>query len=210
MSGKHTNAARLGLEFLDRRDLPSATVALQGSVLVITGDSAADQVLVAEANGAISVLVNGQAQGVFRRAAVGAVAFDGGVGDDVFVNATGAFGYAVGGTGNDTLVGGRGGNVLLGGRGNDTLVGGVGDDFVIGESGDDRLFGGAGRDVVFGGTGRDQHFDDDRAHDALDDRGTDAFDAPEDESNDDRVTGVDNRGGGNGGNGGADDGSGHA
>jgi Ca2+-binding RTX toxin-like protein len=205
MASNDFGRARLVLEDLGRRDVPSATAVLQGATLVITGDGAADQVLVTEAGGQITVTVNGQAQAPIARAAVQMISFDGGAGNDLFANFTGVFAVAVGGSGSDVLVGGSGGNVLVGGSGNDVLVGGVGNDFLVGDSGDDALFGGAGNDVKFGGTGRDTSFDND-PRDAFDDHGTDQFDAPEDQSNDDRGNDAnrgpdDGRHGGSGSNG---------
>jgi Ca2+-binding RTX toxin-like protein len=205
MLSNYSNGARLGLEQLDRRDVPSATAVLQGQTLVIKSDGASDQVFVSEAGGQVLVTINGQMQAPIARTAVQAIAFDGGAGDDIFVNSTSIFSVAVGGTGRDILVGGSGGNVFFGGTGNDVLVGGAGNDFLIGESGNDAVFGGAGSDVILGGAGRDLFADDDRAHDAFDDRGMDQFDQPEDEFGDDRDG---DRGGSNSGSGGGNSGPG--
>jgi len=186
MLSNYSNGARLSLEQLDRRDVPSATAVLQGQTLVIKSDGASDQVFVSEAGGQVLVSINGQMQAPIARSAVQSITFDGGAGDDIFVNSTSIFSVAVGGSGRDLLVGGSAGNVLFGGTGNDVLVGGAGNDFLIGESGNDVVFGGAGRDVIFGGAGRDQFVDDDRAHDQFDDRGMDQFDHDENEFGDDR------------------------
>lgn len=175
--------ARLSLEDLGRRDVPSATAALQGANLVITSDGAADQVLVTEAAGKIVVSINGQVQAPIARSAVAVITFNGNGGDDVFANFTNVFSIAQGGAGSDILVGGSGGNVLVGGTGNDILIGGIGNDYLIGGEGNDVLFGGAGIDVKFGGTGRDASLDND-PRDAFDDHGMDQFDAPEDEAHD--------------------------
>lgn len=180
MSNQISGAYALKLEALECREVPAANVLLQGQTLTITSDAAADVVIVSEAGDQLFVNVNGQAQAPIARAAVRMISFDGGGGNDIFLNGTGILAIAVGGSGDDILVGGRGGNALLGGTGDDILVGGISDDVIAGESGNDKVFGGTGRDVLFGGTGRDQYLDDDRTHDAFDDRGNDPFDAPDD------------------------------
>jgi Ca2+-binding RTX toxin-like protein len=191
------------LERLECREVPAANVALQGQMLVITGDGANDTVFISEASGQLFVNVNGQIQAPLARTAVQLISFDGGGGNDIFVNTTSAFAIALGGTGADILVGGSGGNFLLGGSGNDVLVGGVGNDTIVGDTGNDIVFGGPGVDIVFGGSGRDIRMDDDRLHDAFDDRGTDPFDAVDDRGNDindapDDSDGRDDRGGNSG------------
>jgi Ca2+-binding RTX toxin-like protein len=182
MSNNRFPGACLGLEELNRRDVPSATAAFQGQVLVITGDAAADTVVVANAgNNQIQVTIDGQAMPLIPASFLQGVIFYGGDGDDIFVNATSVPAVASGQGGNDILVGtAAGANVFLGGDGNDVLVGGAGNDVLFGEGGDDVLFGGAGRDVVFGGPGRDDELGGHDANDQFDDRGTDPDDALDD------------------------------
>src|SRR4051794_40925873 len=108
MTSNNFGRARLSLEDLGRRDVPSATAVLQGATLVITGDGAADQVLVTEAGGQVVVTINGQAQAPIARSAVQMISFDGGAGNDVFANFSSVFAIAVGGSGSDILVGGSG------------------------------------------------------------------------------------------------------
>lgn len=98
---------------------------------------------------------------------VGMVEFQGGAGDDRFVNnvrnlPTRAFGFGgndyleghnardefVGGDGDDTLVGYGGHDLLWGGNGNDQLTGDAGHDQLNGQAGNDRLWGGTGNDVL--------------------------------------------------------------
>ena len=180
MKGK-SNTARLSLEQLDRRDVPSATVALQGQSLMITGDSAKDTVIVADVGTNIQVTINGQALPLLPRALVQAVIFSGGDGDDVFYNASSVLGVGVGGGGNDLFIGASNGvNFFFGGDGNDTLVGGNGTDYLIGEGGDDLLYGGPGQDYVAGGGGRDNEIGGHDVNDLFDDRGTDVNDVFDD------------------------------
>jgi Ca2+-binding RTX toxin-like protein len=108
------------------------------------------------------------------------IVFNGGDGDDAFVNQTDIRTHAHGGQGDDSLTGGGGddslyGNgdddVLRGGAGadllwgdddilradagNDHLYGDGGDDYLYGFSGNDYLDGGSQNDHLYGGTGRD-------------------------------------------------------
>jgi hypothetical protein len=120
----------------------------------------------------------------YAASSVGSVEFQGGAGNDRFVNYVGslpvrAFGGAgndylegyngnddfIGGDGNDTLVGyggndrmwgGNGNDIIRGMNGNDQLMGEAGDDHLDGASGDDQMWGGDGRDILLGGIGNDQ------------------------------------------------------
>lgn len=105
---------------------------------------------------------------------VGQFEFQGGAGNDRFVNyisnmkvrAWGFGGndylegyngddYLDGGDGDDTLVGYGGNDLMYGGRGNDVLRGGGGNDQLVGQDGHDRLEGDSGNDKAWGGTGND-------------------------------------------------------
>jgi len=96
---------------------------------------------------------------------VSRVEFQGGAGNDRFVNnvpnlSVRAFGNAgndhlEGYNGADMLVGGDGNDTLVGNGGNDELQGGNGDDTLRGMDGDDRLDGGNGNDTLRGGSGND-------------------------------------------------------
>lgn len=97
------------------------------------------------------------------------IIFNGGDGDDVFINYTWIGCLAWGEGGNDILAGGSGDDIMMGGEGcdymvgregNDRLLGDKGDDVLVGGSGDDRLDGGLGDDVLFGGYGNDHLFGD--------------------------------------------------
>jgi hypothetical protein len=105
---------------------------------------------------------------------VGQVEFQGGAGNDRFVNNVyslpiRAFGFGgndylegyngndifVGGDGDDTMVGYGGNDQFWGGNGNDIVKGMAGNDTAYGESGDDKLVGGDGTDNLYGGDGND-------------------------------------------------------
>ncbi len=183
------NGAKPLLERMEGRDVPAASVTLQGQALLIASDNRADVVLVATAGDQILVSVNGQVQAPIARSAVQVVMFDGGAGRDTFVNFSNIPTIGFGGNGNDILVGGSGANVLLGGNGNDILVGGVGNDILVGESGRDTLFGGPGVDIVFGGEGRDDFPGgrdmNDGFNDGFNDGGNDGFNDGGDDDDDD-------------------------
>jgi Ca2+-binding RTX toxin-like protein len=155
--------APLQLEALERRNVPTASVSLQGQVLTIQGDDTADTVVVVQTRNNIVVLGTVQAASggmstmplIFSRSSVQSIFFDGAGGNDIFVNATSLPSIALGGAGDDILVGGRGHDVLIGGDGNDILVGGRGNDTLIGGTGNDQLFGQQGKNVMMGGTGQD-------------------------------------------------------
>lgn len=181
MSGNHSNRARLSLESLDRRDVPSATAAFQGQLLVITGDAGKDVVVVQDVGDKVQVTVNGQSLPLIPHSSLQGVVFLGGDGDDVFVNASSVMGIAAGGKGDDVLLGlSKSTNLFDGNEGNDTLVGGSGDDYLLGSSGDDVLYGGQGHDVVSGGEGHDHEVGGHDANDLFDDRGTDPNDVFDD------------------------------
>ncbi len=75
------------------------------------------------------------------------IANDGAAGEgDQLLGAT----YAIGGSGDDTMVAGTEFAQLEGRAGNDTLIGGPNGDFLFGESGDDHVRGNAGDDVIYG------------------------------------------------------------
>jgi hypothetical protein len=166
--------ARLGLETLERRDVPavyvgpepppvlpaSTTVAVAGGVLTINGSGYNDDVTVQPGIsylGTVSsydvrVSTNGAAPTVynFPGAAVNRIVFEGNGGDDKFTNCTSLPCRANGGPGNDTLIGGSGDDVLIGGPGNNLLIGGGGNDTLVAVNGDaDTLTGGAGNDLFW-------------------------------------------------------------
>ncbi|MGH7137399.1 MAG: hypothetical protein ACREHD_16770, partial [Pirellulales bacterium] len=136
----------------------NGAVEMQGGTLVVSGNNIVLQP--ADANGGISVTVDGIAQGVFYPTTqivvyglpggdivqlesarirhhevditVPAVVFGGDGGDTIDARGSSANNVLVGGSGDDVLYGGHGRNLLIGGGGADTLSGGNGDDILIG------------------------------------------------------------------------------
>ena len=110
----------------------------------------------------------------YASSSVGTVEFQGGAGNDRFVDyvydppirAFGSGGndylegwnaadYFDGGDGNDQLVGYGGDDLMFGGPGNDVLLGMDGNDQLVGGDGDDRCDGGVGNDSMWGQNGND-------------------------------------------------------
>lgn len=142
-------SAQLQVERLESRDTP-AVITLTGGLVTITGTADADHVRVAREDHRIvvtmsSATVNEEAS--FDRGKVAGIRFNGGDGDDVFLNDTARPSTAVGGAGDD---------YLEGGPGKDRLYGEWGDDTLVGFTGRDRLRGGEGKDWLYGMTGRDR------------------------------------------------------
>lgn len=144
-------STRLGMEALERRDVPAvASAVLTGNSLVVTADNV-DTNATVRLNGA-NVTVQDVAKNKtwnFAAATVKSVEFRGGNGNDTFNDLLAAVPLkALGNAGNDTLTGNTGADWLDGGAGNDTLTGGVGNDWVKGGIGTDKLDGGAGDDTL--------------------------------------------------------------
>lgn len=133
---------------------------LQGSTLVVGGNSAV--LTPADANGGVSVTVDGVAQGVFTPTSeIVVYGLDGG--DNIQLRDAriqhhevrlGVPAVIFGGGGGDTIdaSGSSADDVLIGGLGDDLLIGGSGRDLLIGGGGADRLVGGRGEDILIGGT----------------------------------------------------------
>jgi hypothetical protein len=189
---KHRSTTRLELENLETRSLLSVTTPwFSGNTLVVPCDNAATHVSLDD-SGAWTVIheTNGLMRtwsyptaGSWFTPAIHTVEFQGGAGNDRFINyyssmPTRAFGFGgddylegynakdvfVGGDGDDTLVGyggndefwGSAGNdTLKGMAGNDSLVGGTGNDLCVGGDGDDVMWGEDGHDTLVGGAGTD-------------------------------------------------------
>ena len=126
----------------------AATVpTVNGTTLTLTGDDAADRVVIGEAAGNLTMTVNG-----------GPVITDFGTGTlpandtiDLVANAGGGddeITITTAGLKSVTADGGAGDDILTGNNDADTLSGGDGDDRVIGARGGDTMSGGAGNDVL--------------------------------------------------------------
>ncbi len=159
------NQVRPQLEQLNARCLPAGNILFNPAtgILSIAGTAAADRAVVtSQGRGSaerIVIQLSGAGQRTqvrsFREHDVRAVVFQGGSGNDVFLNQSSERSVALGGAGNDILVGGQSSDTLRGGLGDDRLLGRRGDDLLEGEAGDDRLNGGLGDDRMDGGVGND-------------------------------------------------------
>ena len=136
-------------------------------VVVVNGTSGADNIVITEENGVITITGLGQViritgfnpandtlhiNGLDGNDTIDAtdlagmdLQIDGGSGNDLMIGTAGA----------DILIGGDGDDIILSGSGNDVAIGGLGDDGLFGDLGDDVLDGGAGTDILVGGGGVD-------------------------------------------------------
>ena len=153
--------ARLRVERLEARNVPTATAVLVGTTLTITGGPNRDRIDVDldPNSGNIVVRDAGQVTAQFAPAAVAAITIDAGAGDDdvsisqdVTVPAT-----INGGSGDDLLFAGGGPTTLDGGPGDDKVEAGSAPTTLLGGAGNDLLIGRAGvaLDTVDGGPGAD-------------------------------------------------------
>ncbi|NUQ62875.1 MAG: hypothetical protein HUU20_10320 [Pirellulales bacterium] len=166
----------LGLEALESREMMSVSqLWFSGMTLCVKTDNASTSVEIRQSGTDVIVKDLTTARNwSYAASQVGQVDFQGGAGNDRFVNyianlkvrAWGFGGndylegyngadYLEGGDGMDTLVGYGGNDMMFGGYGNDTLRGGSGDDQLVGQDGNDQLDGQAGNDKLWGGTGSD-------------------------------------------------------
>src|SRR5262245_33862983 len=151
------HVAHLGLELLEARDVPTATLA--NGVLTVQGTDMADQItidhVVGPGPGDIRVTENGFftdfPAGLVRRVRV----FGNGGDDYISHNVAGINAALFGGTGADDIHGDGGRDYLAGGAGNDTLHGWGGNDTLVGGLNHDNIYGGDGFDQLFGGAGND-------------------------------------------------------
>lgn len=136
---------RLGLQELDRRDVPAAHVVSLATLRAQPGVSATDTMYVyTGANGAIHFSTASSYNANLAQFSVLTASFGDAIvvlGEDNVVDKIDArnvnknFGYQVridGGTGNDFLAGSPGRDLIIGGGGNDTINGGLGDDLIYG------------------------------------------------------------------------------
>jgi len=136
------------------------SAAMEGTTLVVGGNNVVLQP--ADANGGISVTVDGSPAGVF--APTGQIVVYGLDGGDTIRLEDARIGHhwldisapavIFGGAGGDTIDarGSSANNVLVGGSGNDVLYGGSGRNLLIGGGGADMLYAGSGGDILIGGT----------------------------------------------------------
>ncbi|MFM8497914.1 MAG: calcium-binding protein [Planctomycetia bacterium] len=149
------------LEALEGRQMMAvAQTGFNGNTLTVKTDNAATNVEVHQLGSDIVIhdLTTGRSS-KFAASSVGTVEFQGGSGNDRFVNNVSTLPVrAFGGGGNDYLQGSNAADYLDGGEGHDTLKGMGGNDVLQGGSGADRLFGGTENDFLYGGAGADELF----------------------------------------------------
>jgi calpain family cysteine protease/hemolysin type calcium-binding protein len=166
----------LSLEGLEKREMFAVTsLGFSGSNLIVRTDNASTSVNVSQVGSNIRITdATTNRSWDYAASSVGTVEFQGGAGNDRFVNyvsnlAVRGFGNAgndylegyngadvfVGGDGNDELVGYGGNDQMWGGNGDDILRGMIGDDQMSGEAGNDYIDGGAGNDTAWGADGND-------------------------------------------------------
>ena len=143
---------RLQLQKLDNRKLLAAdvSISLEEGLLSIIGSDQSDHVSVkyTENGQQIVLTVNERTPQSYDAGLVNAIQFDGGKGDDTFVNQTAIPATADGEAGNDFLFGGAGDDHLAGGDGEDFVFGGPGNDEMVGDPEQDHLHGGEGEDSI--------------------------------------------------------------
>lgn len=151
--------SRLGVEQLDRRDVPSSVSLDSNGVLSITGDRGDDQVHVTyemqrfglSSTAKFQVATSWGDNVTLDTASVTKIEFYGHAGDDWFSNDTAIPCVLSGGAGNDTLYAGSANDSIYGGDGDDCLYGGAGSDWLYGNDGTDLLYGMEGDDYLAGG-----------------------------------------------------------
>jgi hypothetical protein len=140
---KRLRAYRPIVEALEPRIVLSNNVVLNvgTGVLTLRGGSGNDRATVSLLGDHVQAVLSGgvRTKQAFQRAQVRQIVFQGGAGNDRFLNQTDIPCTANGGAGNDYLMGGSGNDVLIGGPGNDTLIGGGGVDQLVGGPGKNKL-----------------------------------------------------------------------
>lgn len=170
------NKRRFIIEELESRDLMSvSSIWFSGSTLVVKTNDVASTVSAYTSGSNVMIKdVGTGAAWYYASSSVSKIEFQGGAGNDRFVNyiyalPITAFGFGgddylegyqgadqfIGGDGNDTMVGYGGNDTFWGGYGNDTAKGMAGNDTAYGSYGNDRLIGGDGDDYLYGEDGND-------------------------------------------------------
>lgn len=146
-------------EALEQRQVMSVTNPwFSGSMLVVPTDNNATSVELASSGSNLVVRdLSSNRSWTYAASQVSQVEFQGGNGNDRFVNNFYSMRVrAFGGGGNDYLEGYNGNDIFVGGSGDDTLVGYGGNDQMWGGEGNDLLLGGNGNDDLMGDSGNDQ------------------------------------------------------
>ncbi|MCS6978157.1 MAG: CAP domain-containing protein [Gemmatales bacterium] len=153
----------LQIEALEDRCLLTGTITFDAATgfLTITGTDQGDRAYVRIVDGQLRATLTNRADDTVlaeqdvNPAQVRRIVFEGGDGDDIFINDSAIRAVANGGPGNDYLEGGDANDKLTGGPGNDILIGFKGKDKLFGEAGEDQLFGMQGKDQLEGGADND-------------------------------------------------------
>lgn len=159
------NRSTLDLNRLEAREVPAVAASLSAAgVLTLTGDGAADRVLVSTVGNQVQAQFTNAAGSPTTlsvdAAAVKGLVLNGGGGNDYLANTTGVFAALNGGTGDDYLQGGAGNDVMNGGAGNDTLIDNTGGtNTFIGGDGDDQMSSTVAGATMDGGAGNDLLYD---------------------------------------------------
>ena len=146
-------------ESLEQRQVMSVTNPwFSGSTLIVPTDNNSTHVTLSSSNGNVMVSdVGTNRTWTYASSSVSKVEFQGGSGNDRFINNI----YSMpvrgfGGSGNDYLEGYNGADMFVGGAGDDELVGYGGNDQMWGGDGNDILKGGSGLDDLMGDAGNDR------------------------------------------------------
>jgi Ca2+-binding RTX toxin-like protein len=166
------NRSKLDLNSLEAREVPAVGLSLSAAgALTLTGDGAADRVLVSTVGNQIQAQFTNAGGGLTTvsvdATAVTSIVMNGNGGNDYLANTTGVFSALNGGTGDDYLQGGTGNDTLNGNAGNDVLIdnaggvntfnGGVGDDQLSSTVAGATMNGGDGNDLLYDIIGGSTH-----------------------------------------------------
>jgi Ca2+-binding RTX toxin-like protein len=159
MASKGRTKARLNVERLEDRRVPAGGILLSSGIVTLDGTSGADVAHVVQHGNKIVIdMTTSDGATVvrsFKRSQLRRIDFQGGDGNDTFINRSTVKATAVGGNGNDFFQAGKSGDILIGGSGTNTLIGGSGHDRLVGGPHDDVIIAGKGRAVITGGGGND-------------------------------------------------------
>ncbi|GIW79572.1 MAG: hypothetical protein KatS3mg105_1379 [Gemmatales bacterium] len=137
-------AAPLGVEELESRQLLDATATLAAGVLTVNGGANNDRINLVLDQAANQIVVQDSFQEVarFNSGAVTTIVLNGNAGNDILTIAKEIMQAATinGGAGKDVIISGGGNTTLNGDGGNDTLISGPGTNTLNGGAGADRIY----------------------------------------------------------------------
>ncbi|MFO0807245.1 MAG: calcium-binding protein [Gemmataceae bacterium] len=145
---------RLRLDTLERRDVPTAGVAitsrLTAGILTINGTNGDDTITVSQTSTQIKVTVATVTTNFSAFSTRLVVVFGYNGSDSIDLSGLACPARVFGGWGQDTILGGRGHDLIYGEAEDDSIDGGPGNDLIIGGQGNDLLLGNFGNDEIFG------------------------------------------------------------